>query len=665
MRTFAKTVALLAALLTLPLSAQAPSELNPAPSPASSRPAARLTPTIPTPAPTGTASLSKADVDSWLDGFVPYAIDQGDIAGAVVVVVKDGQVLTERGFGYADVAKRKRINPETTLFRPGSTSKLFTWTAVMQLVQAGKLDLDRDVNDYLDFKIPPAFGKPITLRNLMTHTAGFEESAKFLIVFSPDRVAPLDQVLKRWIPKRIYAPGTMPAYSNYGCTLAGFIVQRVSGEPFDAYIQQHIFAPLGMKHATFAQPPPPSLAPDMARGYLQASVKPLGFELVNLAPAGSLSASGGDMAKFMIAHLQNGGPILSPATTALMHAPANTPIPGMPSMALGFYHENRNGLNIIGHAGDLNFFHSDLHLYLDKGVGLFMSFNSAGKDGAAHVVRERLFDQFTDRYFPDAAASLATAQTAHTHGLALAGHYVSSRASQTSFLRAINMIGGTAVTLNSDDTITVAALTNAAGVPKRWREVAPWQWREVGGTDRLGAVVKGGRVVMFAPASFAPIIEFLPAPASLNAGWIMPVAGIALGVLLLTALSWPIVALVRRRYGYDPAIVGRSLTLHRATRVTAWLLLAVYGGWAVLVSRLGSDAAAFDGRLDIWMRLLQVLLLLAIVGTVLTIWNVLAVFARPGRHRLISGWSILVALSAAFLVWLALNVRLLTLTLNY
>ena len=659
MRIFG-TLALIMGALALPAAAQSPTEFTPT----AAAPRAVARPPV-APAPVAAAPLTKADVDSFLDGFVPYAIDQADIAGAVVVVVEDGQVLTERGFGYADIKSRKPVDPETTMFRPGSTSKLFTWTSVMQLVQAGKLDLDRDVNDYLDFKIPPAFGKPITLRNLMTHTGGFEESAKYLIVFDPKANKSLDQVLKRWVPRRIYAPGSMPAYSNYGCALAGYIVQRVSGEPFAAYVQHHIFDPLGMKHASFVQPLPANLRPDMATGYLQASTKPEGYELVGLAPAGALAASGGDMAKFMIAHLQNGGPLLNAQTTALMHAPANTPIPGMPSMALGFYHEDRNGQDIIGHAGDLNFFHTDLHLYLDKGVGLFMSFNSAGKGGGAHVVRTRLFDEFTDRYFPDTAAPLPTAPTAHADGLLLAGHYLSSRASESNFLKAFNLIGGTTVTLNADDTITVAALTNTAEVPKRWREVGPFQWREVGGSDRLGALVENGKVIRFAPAAFAPIIEFVPAPPSMNGGWIMPVAGIALFVMLVTALSWPIVALVRRSYAYRAPIAGRGLMLHRTTRATAWLMLAFFAGWGALVSVLSGDASAFDGRLDGWMRLLQAILVLAIVGTLLSVANVATVATRPGRHRLATVWSIVFALAALFLVWLSLDVKLLTPTLDF
>src|SRR3954469_2174889 len=188
----------------------------------------------------GTPQLTAQDVNAWLDGFMSYSLAKDDIAGAVVVVVKDGQILTQKGYGYADVAAHKPVDPAKTLFRPGSVSKLFTWTAVMQLVEQGKLDLDKDVNTYLDFKIPPAFGKPITLRNAMTHTPGFEEVGRNL--FSPDtvKVEPFETFLKAWIPGRIYPPGQVPAYSNYATTRAGYIVQRVSGEPFDDYIERHI-----------------------------------------------------------------------------------------------------------------------------------------------------------------------------------------------------------------------------------------------------------------------------------------------------------------------------------------------------------------------------------------------------------------------------------------
>src|SRR5450432_22375 len=153
-------------------------------------------------------TLTADDVNAWLDGYMPYALHTGDIAGAVVAVVKDGQIVTERGYGYSDVAKHTPVDPKLTLFRPGSVSKLFTWTAVMQLVEQGKIDLDADVNQYIDFKIPPRDGKPVTMRNLMQHTAGFEEQAKGIIAEEPSTLPPYDALLKVWVPDRIFAPGS-------------------------------------------------------------------------------------------------------------------------------------------------------------------------------------------------------------------------------------------------------------------------------------------------------------------------------------------------------------------------------------------------------------------------------------------------------------------------
>jgi len=230
------------------------------------------------PATPGGAQLTSDNVNAWLDGYMPIAIGRADIPGAVVVVVKDGQILTSRGYGYSDVKNRKTVDPHSTLFRPGSISKLFTWTAVMQQVQAGKLNLDEDVNKYLDFKIPPKDGKPLTLRNIMTHTSGFEEQVMDLIAVDQKKYVPYDQILKRWVPKRVYDPGTTPAYSNWATALAGYIVSRVSGEPFEQYIERHVFAPAGMKLATFRQPLPANLKPYMGEGYQPGSDKPYGYE---------------------------------------------------------------------------------------------------------------------------------------------------------------------------------------------------------------------------------------------------------------------------------------------------------------------------------------------------------------------------------------------------
>ena len=172
-----KALLLIAGFSSMAFAADPPAPLSP---PATAT-GTTATPANPPEQDHGAVPLTKADVDVWLDGYLPYALRTADIPGVVVTVVKDGQLLTARGFGYADSEKRTPVDPERTLFRPGSVSKLITWTAVMQMVEQGKLDLDKDVNTYLDFKIPDYEGKPITLRQIMTHTAGFEEAIKNLI----------------------------------------------------------------------------------------------------------------------------------------------------------------------------------------------------------------------------------------------------------------------------------------------------------------------------------------------------------------------------------------------------------------------------------------------------------------------------------------------------
>src|SRR5581483_3903114 len=171
--------------------------------------------------------MTPDDVSAFLDGLMPQQLAKDDIAGAVISVVKDGKVIFAKGYGYSDVKAKTPVSADNTLFRPGSISKLFTWTAVMQQVEQGKLDLDRDVNDYLDFKIPAKFGKPITLRNIMTHTPGFEETIEELFVKDAKDLKPLGDYLKQHLPTRIYPPGSTPAYSNYATAMAGYIVQRV------------------------------------------------------------------------------------------------------------------------------------------------------------------------------------------------------------------------------------------------------------------------------------------------------------------------------------------------------------------------------------------------------------------------------------------------------
>src|SRR6266700_4048801 len=388
--------------------------------------------------------LTATDLSAFLDGLMPQQIEKADVAGAVVAVVKDGKVLFEKGYGYSDVEKKTPVSPQDTLFRPGSISKTFTWTAVMQQVEQGKLNLDADVNQYLDFRIPETFRKPTTLRDIMTHRSGLEETIKDLFVGEEKDLTPVAKYLPSHLPAQIFAPGTVPAYSNYATTLAAYMVQRVSGQDFYDYVDQHFFNPLNMTRATFRQPLPKSLEPFMSKGYDLGSGKPKHFEWVEVAPAGSLSASGDSMAHWMIMHLQNGrygdAQILNAETASQMHARQEGWPASMNAMCLGFYEQNMNGHRVISHGGDTELFHSDLFLLLDSNVGLFVSYNSAGRPDHGDP-RGDLFIKFMDRYFPAAPSNEPTLSTAKQDAQSVAGSYKSSRRFETNILALTTMLG--------------------------------------------------------------------------------------------------------------------------------------------------------------------------------------------------------------------------------
>ncbi|MGY4395422.1 CubicO group peptidase (beta-lactamase class C family) [Sphingomonas sp. UYAg733] len=623
------------------------------------------------PATAGQSPLEKADLDAWLDGYFPYALRSGDIAGAVVVVVKDGKVLTERGFGYADVARRVPVDPQRTLFRPGSVSKLFTWTAVMQLVEQRKLDLDRDVNAYIDFRIPPFEGKPVTLRNLMTHTGGFAETSKNVMFYDPARLQPLGAYLKEMLPARITEPGLTPAYSNYGCALAGYIVERVSGESFEAYVERHIFGPLGMRNSTFRQPLPARFKSAMALTYPSGSAPPTPYELVGPAPAGALASTGDDMGRFMIAHLQDGmldgNRILQPATAELMHNSPLTLLPPLNRMELGFFETNINGREVIAHLGDTQAFHTGLHLFLKEGVGLYVSFNSLGRDAASAKLRGALFEDFADRYFPAAAAppTRVDAKLARDHVGLMAGNWVLSRKQHGNFLAALGLPAQLQVTSDGQGGLLIPLLKGLDGADRHWVEVAPFVWNEVGGHERIAAKIVDGKVVRFSMDGLAPFMVFVRVPWTQSNVWLLPALYAALVILALTFLLWPVRAIVRRRYGAALALPGGRLAAYRASRIAAGTILAVLIGWMALIAVMSADIDNLTAKMDVWLWLLQAAGLFAFVGGLaIMLWNAWLVLRAPASWQART-WALLLVLAAAIPLWVALEFGLLSFTVKF
>src|SRR6266566_3681725 len=615
--------------------------------------------------PASTHELTAADLEAFLDGLMPAQLEREDIAGATIAVVRDGKVLLAKGYGFSDVEKRKPVSPENTLFRPVSISKLFTWTAVMQQVEQGKLDLDRDVNDYLDFKIPATYPRPITLRNCMTHTPGFEETIQELFVRDAKDLRPIDYYLKHHMPQRIFPPGTTPAYSNYATAMAGYIVQRVSGQPFDDYIEDHILKPLGMTHSTFRQPLPDSLKPLVSRGYDVASepVKP--FEYVEAAPAGSSSVTAADISRFMIAHLQEGEfqgvRILRTETARLMHSRQFENLPGMNAMALGLYEETRNGHRIIGHGGDTQYFHSDLHLIPDVGVGFFISYNSAGKGEVS--AREAVWHNFLDRYFPHPTVADPQVANAAQDARSLTGRYVVSRRSETTILKVLTAVGESKISANSDSTITVDDLKDLNGEPKKFREIGPLMFREINGQDQI-AFKRDNSGNLLLVIDF-PFMVFERARWYQNSMLNLPLIISSLAILLLTVLLWPIAALIRRHYGQRLTLTPRDRRLRLLVRIVCLLDLAFFAAFAGFFAMAFKDIGLLSPHYNPWLRMIQIVGWLGILGTLIIIYNAVRSWKQPESWLWTRLADTLIALACVGIIWFVFTWNMLHWTLRY
>lgn len=361
------------------------------------------------------ADLSnKAEVAAFVDQEMTKNMEKFHIPGAVIAIVKDQDILFSSGYGYANRVTKQEINPETSMFRIASTTKLFTWTAVMQLVEAGKINLDENINNYLtSFKIPDTFKEPITMRHLMTHTAGFEEGGVGYQITTDEKNLPvsLNKTLEKHLPARIRPVGQLASYSNYGASLAGLIIEEVSGQTYDDYIQVHIFNKLNMNHATVREPLPTNFSADKVLGYNYQNKQFIAGTPTyegGFRPAGSGTVAANDMAQFMLAHLNQGTinekQILKPATTDLMHQTAFRFDKRLPGSALGFQEGELNGQKLLSHAGADPMFITDLYLVPEQKVGIFMSYSGGDADGALAAMKTAFFDH----YFPIAKSKVPT-----------------------------------------------------------------------------------------------------------------------------------------------------------------------------------------------------------------------------------------------------------------
>lgn len=384
------------------------------------------------------APAEQTRLRGYVDGLMSGLITSGEFPGATIVIIQDGKVTLKAGYGFADVRARVPVDPDRTRFRVASISKLITATAVMQLVEQGKVDLNADVNTYLaGFKIAPTYPEPVTLANVLTHTAGFDDRYVGLSAPVTGMVEPLGQYLAQQMPPRVLPPGKMFAYSNHGYALAGHVVENVSGQEFNGYVQENIFNPLGMASSSFGlpYPLPQDIAVPYFHGGTEGGFRRTELDRMRVGPAGDLVTTAADMAKFMLVNMNQGvygddEHLLSAQTLERMQAEHFTQAEGLDGWAYGFMEGRRNGVRWIGHDGSWSGFCAQLVMVPETKTAFFVAYNADCRFSATAPLRKGLFDLL----WPSRGEPVAEANpTAELRAQGLAGTYMAVRRARSDF----------------------------------------------------------------------------------------------------------------------------------------------------------------------------------------------------------------------------------------
>ncbi len=562
-----------------------------------------------------------AEMQIFMDGLLKKEIEENHIAGAAVSVVKDGKLFFAKGYGYADLENNVPVDAEQTLFKIGSLTKLFTWTAVMQLAEQGELDLDADVNTYLDFRIPGTYPQPITLKHLMTHTAGFEDQHVDMVSWNEADPTPAGRWLASHIPARVRPPGECAAYSNYGAALAGYIVARVSGQSYSQYVEEHILNPLGMKSSTAQVLTPPNLSAHESVGYNYQQgafqVFPPIFGQVDLFPAGVIRATVTDMARFMIAHLQDGrysdatnaeARILKEVTARQMHSTLYAPDPRFLGNAYGFFEFSDNGQCVIGHSGEGEPMHSLLLLLPDQNLGVFVAYNTLD---VGDLVNQHLGFQraFFDHYYPAPALEPIQAPADFARRAdRFAGSYRWTWSSSTTLEKYTTQLFAPMVEVKNPEDGTLFMTTPYGDM--QLVEVEPLFFRQVDGQFHIlfREDSQGHITDMF--TDMIPQFAFEKIQWYETPGFNVPLLLISL-LIFLSVLPVALVRAIRNRRANDTYI-----STPRSVRIAYWLILGM-----------------------------SILNLLFIAGTF--VWGPWVAFGIPLAYKITMGFGVLAALLTA------------------
>jgi CubicO group peptidase (beta-lactamase class C family) len=366
------------------------------------------------------------DAEAFIDGMMKAHLSAYNIRGAAAALVTEGSIRFAKGYGFADKEGSVRTNGHTA-FHAASVSKVLVWAALLQLADEGKIDLAVDVNTYLSgWELPRTFPAPVTAGNLATHTAGFEEKNFGALYPSPTESLPLDRYLRDYMPARIYRPGELCSYSNYGSALGAYLVQEVSGVPFTDYCRDNLYQLFNLQNTTFNHPPEEHIDTWYSPSFVYTGEKftEQDFPKLNDYPAGSLTTTAADMGRLMthlLADYRRNGPFRPLFERRYAAAP------DFPGMTFGLLEMPSSGRTCISHGGDAFGYHSLLAFLPEEGFGFFAVYNSPG--GAA--ARNELFRAVTERWLSAEPAERPDEYTGLPPVRDFAGYYRTSRVNLT------------------------------------------------------------------------------------------------------------------------------------------------------------------------------------------------------------------------------------------
>ena len=522
-----------------------------------------------------------ASLVSFLDGLIHARMNDKHIAGATLSIVKDDRIMLLKGYGYADVENQIPVDPKNTLFRVGSISKLFTWTAIMQLYEEGKIDLQDDIRQYFKEGIfPNNYEEVITIKHLMTHTAGFEDEIFNLFATEASSLRPYAELIEDEMPARVRAPGKYSSYSNHGTGMAAHIVEKVSGMTFDEYVEANIIHPLYMRRCTFRQPLPEEQSEHMSKGYTYSngSFNEQDFEYVPLAAVGAASASAESMARLMQAYLNQGTlsgySLLDTTTFRLMRSIAHQHHPEVNAMFYGFMDYSRNGQLAFGHGGDTFWFHSIMAMLPDHNLGFFLSFNSEAGGGTTGDI----WNDFMDYLFPEELEQLELPDQDEIRKFE--GEYVANRTSHDDFLKVGRFMSVIEVSTNEE-----GFLISEGEDKEYWIQNEGNVFRNRDDSRTLVFEEEANGQITKAFLSNAPIVAFDKLEGIDKIGIQMNLLMLTIGLCLLTFLYWLCQSYFRKSLNVKANTQsGLPKLIKRLTWTCISLILIFYGGFLVLAS---------------------------------------------------------------------------------